>query len=421
MKKLIFIFFALCSVTLTAQGPSKTEIVKTDDGWQVMRNGEPYFIKGAGGHVHMDIVVESGGNSIRTWGLDNAKQILDEAHEKGLTVMMGLWMAHERHGFDYSDDWAVTDQIKGFRQAVRELKDHPALLLWGVGNEVDLFYSNINVWNATERLAAAIKEEDPNHPTCAVTAGIDATEVQLIKKHAPSIDILGVNTYGAINFLKHNVDLFGWDGPYIVSEWGPSGHWEVPTTSWGAPIEQTSHEKAMSYDSRYTEGILGDKEQCIGSYVFLWGQKQETTPTWYGMFLEDGSKTEAIDILQKHWSGKLPANCGPQLVDLKMNGKGRYDSVKLIPGEQISLEVDMTEPENEKVSMRLEIIPESNDIKSGGDKEDRPESVYTATITDPSKPIEFNSPGAPGAYRAFVYVYDPQGKAGTGNFPFYVE
>jgi len=38
-----------------------------------------------------------------------------------------------------------------------------------------------------------------------------------------------------------------------------------------------------------------DNKLCLGSYVFFWGQKQERTPTWYGMFLKSGEETAAID------------------------------------------------------------------------------------------------------------------------------
>jgi hypothetical protein len=67
---------------------------------------------------------------------------------------------------------------------------------------------------------------------------------------------------------------------------------EVPLTQWGAPIENNSTVKAGFYKERYQNSILPLKGQCLGSFVFLWGQKQERTPTWYGTFLEDGQATE---------------------------------------------------------------------------------------------------------------------------------
>ena len=127
-----------------------------------------------------------------------------------------------------------------------------------------------------------IKEIDPNHPTMTVTAGIDPAEVFMIKTYCPSIDILGVNTYGGVQHLADAVRMFGWDKPYMVTEWGPYGHWESPMTSWGVAIESTSKEKANFRDIAY-KSISKDVDLCLGSYAFLWGhilQYYRPHPQW---------------------------------------------------------------------------------------------------------------------------------------------
>jgi len=45
------------------------------------------------------------------------------------------------------------------------------------------------------------------------------------------------------------------------------------------------------------KGILGYPDICLGSYVLKWGNKQEGTAAWHGMFLEDGTRLEAIRFL----------------------------------------------------------------------------------------------------------------------------
>jgi len=422
MRILLSVIFLFVFIGANGQGPVKVELKKEQDQWTILRDGKPYYVKGAGGHVRMDVAVECGGNTIRTWGLENAKEILDEAHSHGLTVMLGLWMAHERHGFDYSDEWAVEDQVRGFTQAVKELKDHPALLLWGVGNEVDLFYSDLNVWSATERIAAMIHEIDPNHPTCAVTAGIDVAEIQLIKEMAPSVDILGINTYGGIGGLSTQIDLYGWEGPYLVTEWGPTGHWEVEKTSWGAPVEESSTEKAAAYHQRYLQGIAGDPKQCMGSFVFLWGQKQETTPTWYGVFLETGEKTQAIDVLYEVWTGEKPATQAPEINAYMLDGNTKYEGPIVNKGNQVDVKLEFTDADNDVVSVDWELLPESTDIKAGGDKEDRPDAITGAvTYSMATGSAKLSVPSQTGPYRLFVYVRDKDGKVATSNIPFLVQ
>ena len=88
-----------------------------------------------------------------------------------------------------------------------------------------------------------IKRLDPNHPTMTVTAGIDVAEVAMIKEFCPSIDILGINTYGGIGALSDQVRKYGWEKPYMVTEWGPYGHWESPMVSWGKQLRQIALKK----------------------------------------------------------------------------------------------------------------------------------------------------------------------------------
>ena len=47
------------------------------------------------------------------------------------------------------------------REEVLKYKDHPALLAWGIGNELNLQYKNPKVWNAVNDIAKMIHEVDP--------------------------------------------------------------------------------------------------------------------------------------------------------------------------------------------------------------------------------------------------------------------
>jgi len=63
-------------------------------------------------------------------------------------VMMGLEIKRERHGFDYNNADSVKAQLEYVRAEVLKYKDHPALLGWGIGNELNLGASNPKVWDA---------------------------------------------------------------------------------------------------------------------------------------------------------------------------------------------------------------------------------------------------------------------------------
>ena len=146
-----------------AQGPIRVEVVETEDGWGLRRDGKPYPIQGAGGMGSLEMLAACGGNSNRTWGVDaSTRQRLDEAHRNGITVAVGIWLEHERHGFDYSDEALVQKQFDKVLEAVEELKDHPAVLLWGVGNEMEGYESGDDpqIWNHVEKLCQEIKKRD---------------------------------------------------------------------------------------------------------------------------------------------------------------------------------------------------------------------------------------------------------------------
>lgn len=415
---LIITIFFLSIVSVWAQ-PIKVEVTQIDGQWTLMRDGEPYYINGAGGKGDLDVLAGAGGNSVRIWSADDAQEILDAAHERGLTVMFGLWAQHERHGFDYNNEAAVQDQLEYFTEVVRKYKDHPALLLWTVGNEVDLFYTNFAVWDAVQDIAEMIHREDPNHPVATVTAGLHRQEIELIMEKCPDIDIYGVNTYQSTCSIAENLREYGWTGPYIISEWGPDGHWEVPKTEWQAPIEQSSHEKALKYQERY-QCIKNDSEMCIGSYVFLWGQKQETTSTWYGLFTADGEYTEVIDYVSHSWTGEWPENRAPSLDSVLVNGMRKGEDIYLTSDEKYKATVFASDDNTTRLNYQWQIFPESDDIKAGGDVESEPVPELGLIKRQRRNQITFRAPKEEGAYRLFITVTDNAKKVAYANVPFYV-
>jgi hypothetical protein len=409
----------------TGRDPVKVELKKESNGYQLYCNGKPYYIRGAGFEGHdPSSVARYGGNTIRTWRTGDAfitgQEILDEALENGLMVCLGIEIARERHGFDYNDRQAVKAQFDFVKGEVMKYKDHPALLAWGIGNELNLHATNPLVWDAVNEIASMIKEIDPNHLTTTMLAGAAKEHVREVLARCPSLDFLSFQLYGDIVNLPAHLAGSGYDGAYVVSEWGATGHWETAQTEWGQPIEQTSHEKAKAYRERYETVIAADTYHCIGSFVFLWGQKQERTPTWYGMFLETGEKKESVDVMQNLWTDTWPDNRSPHLLSFTLNGKTAYDNLYLRPGVEIHAEVSASDPENDALLYRWEIIPEVPDeLKSdGGDFEPRQETLYRSEAGE--NHIRISAPPQTGAYRLFVYVFDGNNSAATANIPFFV-
>ncbi|MFT5823168.1 MAG: hypothetical protein ACI8ZM_004428 [Crocinitomix sp.] len=415
----LFTFGLLINSFAFGQG-SKVEVVETDGQWSLLVNGEDFYVRGAGGIEDMDLIKSIGGNTVRTWGIDNAQEVLDEAHEKGLKVMLGFWIQHERHGFDYNDEGKVKNQLESVRRAVQKYKDHPALLMWGIGNEYELQYSNTKVWKAVNDIAEMVQKEDANHPISTVTAGTNDEKLKFVMKTLTAIDIYGINTYADIGSVKDVLKRGDFKGPYMITEWGPTGHWESPKTKWATSIEQTSTEKAASYLSRYKTSISSQGKQCIGSFAFLWGQKQEYTSTWYGLFTDDGKPTEAIDELQYCWTGNYPADRAPRLDSILFDNSPKIKNLVFAPGKKCEFEIFATDREGDKLTYKWELYEESTDKKSGGDAEDKPPLIYGKIKGSSKSRITLKAPLTEGRYRLFIFVNDEK-KVAYMNVPFYVE
>ena len=428
MKKLIFSFAAFFCLfegftqSATQKGAVKVELkLLADSSYQLYRGGRPYYINGAGGSSYLDRLASYGGNSIRTWSTRNAQQVLDSAHKYGLTVLMGLDVARERHGFDYNDAEAVKKQLEKLRAEVVKYKDHPALLAWGIGNELNLQYSNPKVWDAVNEISKMIHELDKNHPTTTALAGINKPVADFILEKCGDLDMLSINTYGGLASLPNALKQFGWNGAYMVTDWGPTGHWEGLLTDWNVAIEETSSEKAAVYKSRYEYSMNRDKRHCIGSYVFLWGQKQERTPTWYGLFTEKGEESEVVDLMQYLWSGKWPSNMSPHLYSFQLDNKRPTDNIYLKPGQITRLLAVAADPDKDVLNYRWEILAEPKEYSEGGDHEDRPKPILNRVKDSGKGKAEMRAPDTEGPYRIFVYVTDGHNNVATANIPFYVK
>ncbi len=432
MKGLSIILIIVLSIGVLACNNSvesenktlKVELKKNSQGHnRIYVDGEEFYVKGAGCEGgNIEALAQNGGNSFRTWmdqeNHPSYESVLEEAQKYDVKVLMGLKLGRERHGYDYNNSEWVAQQYDSIKAIVSKHKDHPALLAWVIGNEINLGTNNMKVYDAVNEISKMIHEVDGNHLTTTTLAGIGKKEVDYIKENCTDIDFLCIQLYGEIVNLEKHITNAGWDGPYLVTEWGATGHWEVERTDWNVAIEPTSQEKAQSFIERYKISIESDLEFCMGSYAFIWGQKQERTPTWYGMFLENGNPTEIVDAMHYIWNNEWPENRCPTIDLLTINKLTAYDNVKLKVQEIIVAEVFAKDHENDPLKYKWEIMPESTDLGWGGDLEERPE---TLVAIDGESKVEFKAPEKPGAYRLFIYVSDTENQSATANIPFFVE
>lgn len=389
------------------------QLLQHETGWSLLRNGQPYRIKGAGGPGSLESLAVAGANSSRTWGVDDTQETLarlDEAEKHGLTVSLGIWLEHERHGMDYTDYDKVVQQIDATLQHVRDLKHHPAILVWGIGNEMEGDGSNPAIWSHIEHLAQRVKAADPNHPVMTVIAEMGGKKIEAIHKLCPSVDIIGINSYGGARSLPERYKRLGGTKPYIVTEFGPTGTWEVPKNSIDAIAEPTSTAKAKSYRVAM-EAFEKDSTHCLGSYAFLWGDKQEGTATWFGMLLPNGQRTAAADEMTHLWTGKFPTNRCPSVESMEIDG-----APLRLANETIRIKLSASDPEGDNLNVRWVVTEEADSYATGGDKQKSPSEISDAVLTGDLSGAQIKLPEQSGVYRIYAYVDDgPNNGAATAN------
>lgn len=443
-SRLIFsiLILTLCNLLVACSSspklPSVVKVVKQDNQYYLTVNGQPYDVKGVGlGYKNGRNVValkEAGGNSFRTWGLSNIEQELAIAAKLGLMVAVGIRTGKELLGFDYNDEEAVAAQFREVTAAIEKYKNHPNVLLWVINNEPNLLFDeqgklkqvNPKVYTAMGDIIDYIHKHDPNHPATFSLAGHNPKDIAQVLKYAPNIDILAVQNYGDLVALPDSIAESNVDKPYMVTEFGPMGHWELPTTEWEREIEEPSAVKAAGMAKRMQDVIIEDKTgKIIGSFAFFWGQKQERTPTWYGMFNESGEQTSRIDELTRIWTGQYPANRAPMSKSISINNIQAVENVYLNAGQSVTVKVRVADPDGDELTHEWVLMKEVETRSQGGHFEAKPAElplkIIKSDVQADNIEMTFNAPDEAGEYRLFHYARDGKNKVGNANIPFMVE
>ena len=401
-------------------------IKKQNGGYQLFIDGKPTYINGVGGMNRLDIAAENGANAFRTWGgsVEQTKEILATAKQNNMYVMQGIGLTKDSARYfdeDYKD--RLKKEVTALANA---FKDDPNLLVWGIGNEIDLGNANIPAaWSFVNELAVIIKSIDKRHLVSSVISHNEKA-LELIAEYTPAIDLVGINSYGAIGSVEKIVHDTKYNGAYLITEWGPTGFWETSRTSWRASLEQTSEEKRIVYEERYNNYILGSKS-CLGSFVFLWGQKEERTPTWFSMFVESnveglplkGEKTPQVEAMQRVWTKKEPLQTAPVISDFTVDGKKAIESVIIPAGKSFTANVDVLDKNGDNMTYVWEVLYEATVLGHGGSFEPRPDR-YGDVITSKTNEQSFSIKDA-GQYRVYIYVLDNTGFVSTANIPVLIE
>jgi hypothetical protein len=181
--------------------------------------------------------VETVQGDLPDWALD---RLLQYASDFGMKVIIGYWVQEEDFDASMVCNWADLEVAKqAFGRVVQKYKAHPALLAWGVGNEVHLapapgqewFTWGVDINAYLNALYTYVRTLDTAHPVMyARYVGENAEFSNL------TADLIAVNAY--THSAADLVGLGEFDPPppagkaYLLGEFGhileqAAGHWTL--------------------------------------------------------------------------------------------------------------------------------------------------------------------------------------------------
>ncbi|HTL70853.1 MAG TPA: glycoside hydrolase family 2 TIM barrel-domain containing protein [Candidatus Eisenbacteria bacterium] len=280
-------------LTAAPAGASDVRVTRDDAGWTLRVDGEPYFVRGVDYRVtkigqgpddgtledwatydadgdgkndpayqawidadgdgrrgadeaavgDFELMKRMGVNTIRWYVNDFKNQAAHKELLRDLTAGYGIRVAVGNKfgaytidsgasweaGTDYRDPEQRRRLLDSVRRMALEHKDEPYTLLWLLGNENNLPFTNTNAARFPEAYATLVEEAakllhelDGRHPVAVVNG--DTKGIGLYRKYCPHVDIFGVNAYrGPKGFGGLWLEAKKqWGGPVLVTEYGGS-------------------------------------------------------------------------------------------------------------------------------------------------------------------------------------------------------
>ncbi len=392
---------------------NQVEIKSSVSGHELWVNGSPFYIKGVGlgeafgkkGENYLVLAKELGANAVRTWGTDQGTQkYLDEAAKQGLLVSAGIWInyADEKGTYSYLNDHPCMKQKeKETLDYVRKFKNHPAILAWNIGNECIFFTKDPAEREALCRfinqLIAKVKKIDPHHPV--LYASVNSLDLPYLKKYIPNLDIIGMNIYGSVIGSQSGWQSLDFGKPYVVTEFGPLGPWDLPKDANGKMLEQDDITKAQQYKNHWSL-IRERKGKNIGGFVFHVGETTQESLTMWNLN-DHLLKKEPFVVIQKQYGGGDGKDHAPKIISFSI-------PATVAPGAEFEAEIVAQDPEGADLEYAFKASTSTQDVLQ----------YYVNTpveieVKGEGAKVSIVAPSTPGIYRIYGFARDKTGHSAS--------
>lgn len=243
-------------------------------GRSILVDDKPFIIKGICYHPvpkgakrrsfdnlsqDLDLMLEAGVNTIRVYAPIDNISVLDKIHEAGIKLIVG---------FGYNQGGHLDILSGSFINYIEKYKNHPAILMWELGNEYNYhpewFDGDLKIWySAMNDAADLIHNIDLDHP---VTTAHGEVPDDLALNSSQNIDVWGMNVYR----WDDPSDIFeAWKSistkPMYLSEAGGDSYMTIAKAGYKAGLNEKAQADA---NANILEAIFNNQEICSGVTMF---------------------------------------------------------------------------------------------------------------------------------------------------------
>ncbi|ACY19141.1 coagulation factor 5/8 type domain protein [Haliangium ochraceum DSM 14365] len=417
--------------------PSVVRVTGSNGNWTLTVDGQPYTPRGstwgpssktpeevAALPGYMQQFRAMGGNTTRTWGTSmgisdtESKDLLDAAAAHDVRIIMGFWLVPgggpgSGGCIDYTDPAetymnAVKSEIL---QMVNRYKNHPGVLMWDIGNESILGFSQCAAQGWSEQkieavriayarfvneLSIEIHAIDPNHPTTNTSAYTPAWPY--LRDHAPDLDMLGINSYGDVCNIQTAWEAGNYGKPYILTEGGNDGEWEVPDDVNGVPDEPSDIEKGEAYSTAW-KCLMDHQNVALGGTMFHFTTTGDFLGVWFGALTNSLRRPSYFSQARSFGIDTSNMNTAPVVHSVDI-----ANSTSVVLGQAFTVSVDASDPEGDALTHSFHL--NSAYINGSGNTVEaevvsQNGSTFVLRVPDEWKRL--------GVWKLYDFVYDGQG------------
>ncbi|MFI8209441.1 discoidin domain-containing protein [Streptomyces werraensis] len=405
----------------TPPATGAVEVTGSQGNWQLTVGGQPYTVKGltwgpaiADAPKYLPDVKSMGVNTIRTWGTDGGtKPLLDSAAANGLKVVNGFWLQPgggpgSGGCVNYVTDTAYKNtMLTEFAKWVEAYRNHPATLMWNVGNESVLGLQNCysgaeleaqrNAYTGfVNDVAKKIHSIDPDHPVTSTDAWTGAWPYY--QRNAPDLDLYSMNSYGDICGVREDWEQGGYTKPYLITEGGPAGEWEVPDDANGVPDEPTDVQKAEGYTKAWN-CVTGHRGVALGATLFHYGTEHDFGGIWFNL-LPDGLKRLSYYAVKRAYTATAGNDNTPPVV----SALAVSPASSAPAGGEFTVRADVRDPDGDPITYKIFL----SGNYANGDKR----LVEASWRSTGNGTFAVRAPEKLGVWKVYLQAEDGRGNAG---------